>query len=200
MPKAWWFAYAFGAEWRLRFWLLDHDRNDAWSIKRCRQKIVGETRVLHSAVVHDDFFHHSKTEALSNATLDLTNCREGIEYPTNVLRGGDLHHLDEAEFDIYVDNSTVGNKSKCNVAVALTIGVEVFGFAMVMLKGFGQRDALRCFCNTDTKCSDGVNHIGMFDHEPDWINVVQLANMLKKAFAHQSACSIDSATAHPCLA
>ena len=72
-----------------------------------------------------------------------------------------------------IDNSTVGNKSKCNVAVALTVGVEVFGFAVVMLEGFGQRDALSCFSNTDAKCADGVNHIGMFDHESDWVNVVR---------------------------
>ena len=71
---------------------------------------------------------------------------------------------------------------------------------MVMLEGFGQRDALRCFCNADAKCADGVNHIGMFDHKSDWVNVVQFANMLKKSFANQSARSIDSATAHPCLA
>jgi hypothetical protein len=39
----------------------------------------------------------------------------------------------------------------------------------------------------------------MFDHESDWINVVQLANMLKKALANQSARTVNSTTAHPSL-
>ena len=70
---------------------------------------------------------------------------------------------------------------------------------MVMLEGFGQRDALCCFSNADAKCADGVNDIGMFDHESYRVNVVQFANMLKKPFANQSACSVNSATTHPSL-
>ena len=183
----------------MRFRLFNHDCNNTRSIERGGQQVVSKAWVLHFAIVHDYFFHYGKTETLSNATLKLSNSRKWVEYSANILGCCNLDHLDQTEFNVDVHNCSVRHKGKRNVTVALTIFVQIFSLAVMVLKCFRENDALSSFSDTDTKCSNSVDDVGVFNHQPNWVNVVLFTYVLEKSFSNQSTCAIDGATTHPCL-
>ena len=69
--------------------------------------------------------------------------RQRVERPADVLRGGDLDDLDEAELGVDVDDGAVGDERERRVAVALAVLVELLGRPVVVLDGLLERDAGR---------------------------------------------------------
>ena len=69
--------------------------------------------------------------------------RQRVERPPDVLRGGDLDHLDQAELGVDVDDGAVGDERERRVAVALAVLVEVLGRAVVVLDGLVEVHARR---------------------------------------------------------
>ena len=107
--------------------------HDVGHVEERRQQVVGEAGVADPAVDLDDLLHHGQPQALGDAALDLAEHRQRVERPADVLGGGDLHDLDEAELRVDVDDGAVGDEGERHVAVALTVVVELLGRAVVVL-------------------------------------------------------------------
>ena len=69
--------------------------------------------------------------------------RQRVERPPDVLRRGDLHHLDQPELGVDVDHGAVGDEGERHVAVALPVVVEVLGRAVVVLDRLARTRRLR---------------------------------------------------------
>ena len=65
----------------------------------------------------------------------------GFKRDADVLRGGDLHDLDETQLRVDVDHGAVGDERERRVAVALPVLVELFGRPVVVLEGLLEHHA-----------------------------------------------------------
>ena len=62
-------------------------------------------------MVENDFLHYGQPHSLGDPTFELADELDGIEDPSDVLRGGDLDDPDEPEIDVNVDDGPMGGKA-----------------------------------------------------------------------------------------
>ena len=92
--------------------------------------------------------------------------RQRVERAADVLGGGDLHDLDQAELGVDVDDGAVGDERERGVAVALAVLVEVLGRAMVVLEGLVERQPGRGLGDRRSarrRRTDRVDDVGAVD-------------------------------------
>ena len=82
-------------------------------------EVVGERRVADQPVDHLDLLHHGQPEALRDTAGDLAAHGERVQGLADVLRGGDLHDLHQAQFHVDVDGGPVRGERVLHVRVAL---------------------------------------------------------------------------------
>ena len=83
--------------------------------------------------------------------------RQRVERTPDVLRGGDLHHLDQPELGVDVDDGAVGDERERRVAVALAVLVEFLGRRVVVLDGLVERRRRRVASATGSRQPDTVS-------------------------------------------
>ena len=98
---------------------LEHVQPDRRHVQDGGNQVVGEGRVAHQAVRHLDLLHHRQAEALGDAALDLALDGLRVQCLAHILRGGDLHHLHQAELGVHVDHRPVGGERVLHVGLAL---------------------------------------------------------------------------------
>ena len=79
------------------------------------------------AVLDLDLLHQRQPEALGGPALDLALERLGVHRLADLLRGRELDDPDQTEFEIDVDDRSVGGERELDVSVALAVLVERVG-------------------------------------------------------------------------
>ena len=136
---------------------------------------------------------------MRDATFDLAESREWVQHFADVLCRRDLYHFDEAEIRVDVHHCTMGNKGERHVAVTLTVFIEFFGRAMVMLECLVERQTACGIGDRHSKRAHRVDDLCALDGESDRVEAVLLCHRFEHSLAHKSAGAVDCTAAHPCL-
>ena len=115
--------------------MLDQRGQHRRHVEERRQEVVREVSVANDAIDLNDLLHHRQSQPLGDSAFDLADDRERVEGSTHVLGGRDLHHLDQAEIWVDINDCPVGNEGERGVGIALTVLINLRGRRMPVLNG-----------------------------------------------------------------
>jgi len=98
---------------------FEHVEPDRRHVQDRGNQVVGEGGVPDHPVGYLDFLHDGQAEALGDAALDLALDCLRVHRLADILRGRDLHHLDQAELGVHVDDRSVGGERVLHMGLAL---------------------------------------------------------------------------------
>ena len=124
----------------------------------------------------------------------------GLSALPDVLGGRHLHHLDQAEVGVDVDDRPVGDERERGVAVALALLVELLGGPVVVLDRPVELGVAHRVGDGLAERPHRVDHVGALDHQPQRVDPLGGADPLEQVLADGPARGIDRAAAHPRLA
>ena len=187
---------------RLRVGLLDEGGDDVGGVEERRQQVVGERRVPDAPVRRctiSSITARPRPWAMPPSIWPID--RQRVEGPADVLGGGDLHDLHQAELEVDVDDGPMGDEGERRVAVALAVLVELLGGPVVVLDGLLERAGRRWPRPPGTRRSPNVSTTSVpsttrrSGSSPWWP-----ADVLEELLAHGPAGGVDRTARHPRLA
>ena len=112
---------------------LDELRHDRRHVERRRDQVVGERGVAHAARRRAGSPPSARGPTPCAAPPSTWPCGAlRVHHPADVLRRGDLDDPHEAELLVHLDDGALGDEGEGDVDVALPLGVEPVGGAMVV--------------------------------------------------------------------